>query len=484
MCGMIIGPDVSGLSLSHRGPDETTTTQFDGFQVKSHRLKINGDVQQPCKVGAWSVFLTGEIYNWKDLCPSASNDTHALAILFSHEGDIFDLAASLNGMFVIFAVKEDLEDPKQYIITDRYGIKPFYMYGKYFANESKAFFDIPGFDFSINIFALEQYFTFQNILTDDTIYHGVTRVPPASIISLHEEMMAKYWSPIIYSEDIPYEEAVGEVRRLVIQAIKRQMLCDHGDVGICLSGGIDSSIIALVAKCKSFTCGFPYNDEREFAELLPNDHYEVVVKDNSRQHEAVRIVEDLALGATYSNLMLAEMASKFVKVLFDGSGADEIFMGYTWRYEGDYFKKVNRTGWSNDYTRELYADLFESMGQDRRLWDIKFFLRGLLNVFDKVTSHYGIEGRVPFLDNDLVDYVLRLPVDYLQGKKILKDAFRHMLPIQILDRKKQGFTSPEAVWLKNLNPSIFHEFFPDLKYDHKNIPLMLCMASFEAIRRE
>lgn len=323
-----------------------------------------------------------------------------------------------------------------------------------------------------------------------------------------------------------------ELDRLFRQAVNRQLVTDV-ELGSYLSGGIDSGSITAVAAAsfpylKTFTCGFDLSsasgiemgfDERTRAEAMSyrfkTEHYEMVLKAGDMERCMPRLahhLEEPRVGQSYPNFYAAQLASKFVKVVLSGAGGDELFGGYPWRYYRavnvadfeDYIdryyvfwqrlvnnteiKKIFAPIWSDVsdvYTRDIFRDVFRH--HDDRLnapetyinhslyFECKTFLHGLLVVEDKLSMAHGLESRVPFLDNDLVDFAMRCPVhlklNNLQevaridenapggskskyfgrskdGKQILRDVTSRFMPKEITDAEKQGFSAPDASWFK------------------------------------
>jgi asparagine synthase (glutamine-hydrolysing) len=300
-----------------------------------------------------------------------------------------------------------------------------------------------------------------------------------------------------------------------------------------LSGGLDSSSIAAVAvrhlgRIATFTGGFDLSsasglelafDERANSEMLSNllktEHYEMVLHAGDMEQvmpELVWHLEDLRVGQCYPNYYVARLAGKFVKVVLSGTGGDELFGGYPWRY----YRAVNGQA-SSDYYSSYYDfwqrlvpdqdkvrffapstyraidghstfDVFRGVFPDgiptetpsQRInaslhFELKTFLHGLLVVEDKVSMAHSLEARVPFLDNDLVDLACRLPPSYKlrdlapapyavdenepgkrlrynsqtqDGKKILRRAFGRLVPPAVTERVKQGFSAPDASWFR------------------------------------
>jgi len=230
-------------------------------------------------------------------------------------------------------------------------------------------------------------------------------------------------------------------------------------------------------------------------------------------------LEDLRLGMSYPNYYIARLASKCVKVCLSGAGGDELFGGYPWRYYR-VFRSLDRKdylaryygfwqrlttaedrrrlfGASADDEAEMF-DVFHSVYADAPglsfetpedhiaaslYFECRTFLSGLLLVGDKLAMASGLEERFPFLDNPLVDFAMHLPVrqkladleqmlsidedvvrkklraedPFSGGKSCLRQAMAHLLPEQIMERRKQGFSSPEASWYRGENADYVRE---------------------------
>ncbi|MFX0201242.1 MAG: asparagine synthetase B family protein, partial [Candidatus Hodarchaeota archaeon] len=279
---------------------------------------------------------------------------------------------------------------------------------------------------------------------------------------------------------------------------------------------------------KTFSCGFDLHsasglelsfDEREKSELMSylfrTEHYEMVLKAGDMERvlpDLVWHLEEPRVGQSYPNYYMAQLASKFVKVVLAGTGGDELFGGYPWRYYGaiinenfeDYIDKyyifwhrlipnttihrVFRPIWrevKNVWTRDIFKGVFkfraceldrpEDYMNHSLYLETKTFLHGLLIMEDKLSMAHGLETRVPFLDNDLVDFAMQVPVRlklanltnvvrlnenepgpkglryYLKtkdGKLILRKVMENYVPKQVTDAVKQGFSAPDASWFK------------------------------------
>lgn len=323
-----------------------------------------------------------------------------------------------------------------------------------------------------------------------------------------------------------------ELDRLFTQAVERQLVSDV-EIGSYLSGGMDSGSITAVAarntpNLKTFTCGFDLSsasgielafDERAKAEAMSarfkTEHYEMVLKAGDMERSLASLawhLEEPRVGQSYPNYYAALLASRFVKVVLSGAGGDELFGGYPWRY---YRAAVNRdfdhyVDQYYDYwqrlldsrsrerlfaptslkegdvdPRQIFREVFDT--HDNELskpedyinhslyFEAKTFLHGLFVVEDKLSMAHSLESRVPFMDNDLVDFAMRCPVSlklnklrevvrvdenlagdkqsaYFRktsdGKQILRDMMGRYIPDDIVKGEKQGFSSPDASWFK------------------------------------
>jgi asparagine synthase (glutamine-hydrolysing) len=201
--------------------------------------------------------------------------------------------------------------------------------------------------------------------------------------------------------------------------------------------------------------------------------------------ELVWHLEDLRVGMAYQNHYIARLASKFVTVTLAGTGGDELFAGYPWRYrlveDANHPAEFERRHY--EYWTRLVADSEKRDFFSPQTWETvqaaapleayrnaiapatdldpaaralyfeaKTFLHGLLVVEDRVSMANSLEARVPFLDNELVDIALRIPVhlqyDASSGKRILREAMRDLLPEHVLGRAKQGFSPPDQSWYR------------------------------------
>jgi len=408
-----------------------------------------------------------------------------------------------------------------------------------FGSEVKAILAHPVYHAAMDKEALLEYFTFQNFFTDRTLFKGVRLLPAGSYMRLAIGMeqpgrVHRYWDYDFTEPEHQGKEGeyLEELDRLFCQAVRRQLVSDV-DVGAYLSGGIDSgAITAIAAKelpyLKTFTCGFDLRsasglelgfDEREKAEfmsyLFKTEHYEMVLKAGDMERILARLtrhMEEPRVGQSYPNFYVAQLAGKFVKVVLSGGGGDELFGGYPWRYyravvNDDFEHYIDKYYhyWQrlipnknlkevfapiqkdveHVWTRDIFHDVFskhastltrpEDYINHSLYFEAKTFLHGLLILDDKLSMAHGLETRVPFLDNDLVDFGMRIPVHLKlgnlsavvrlnenepgnktakyfsktkDGKLLLRKMMERYIPAEVTNREKQGFSAPDASWFK------------------------------------
>jgi len=482
-------------ALSHRGPDGEGIFIEENIGLGHRRLAIldvspRGTQPMISHNGEWIIIFNGCIYNYialklelqsKGHSFISSSDTEVITEGLAEYGSSF--FERLDGMFAIAAWNK--MQKKLYLTRDRYGIKPLYYWFNektiVFASEIKAILKHRDFKTSLNFDALNEYFTFQNLFTFQTLFKGVYLLPPANTVSIDNlttEIKHHSWWDYNFTEPdntMTFEDSVSETARLFKRAVARQMVADV-PVGSYLSGGMDSGSITAIAsrhvsRLSTFTCGFDMSevtgveanyDERRDAELMANhlktEHYEQVMNAGDLRWSLPRVVyhlEDLKVGMSYPNYYISRLASKFVKVCLQGTGGDELYGGYPWRYyrvfhslnQKDYFDQyynfwqrlvpdkgkhelftpVVISGISDiEEPRKIFERVFtfnnslkydtpEEHISNSLYFEIKTFLPGLFIVGDKLSMANGLEERFPFMDNDLVNFAQKIPVKYKLG---------------------------------------------------------------------
>lgn len=392
------------------------------------------------------------------------------------------------------------------------------------------------FEALVEYFTFQNIFTDKTFLKGVKLFPAGcwAKVPLGKVPSDDFLSFDRYWDFEFCEPDSAGDEQeyIEELDRLFQQAVGRQLVSDV-EIGAYLSGGMDSgSITAIAARqvpyIKTFTCGFDLHsasglelgfDEREQAEymsyLFRTEHYEMVLKAGDMERVLPQVawhIEEPRVGQSYPNYYAAQLASKFVKVVLAGAGGDELFGGYPWRYyravvsdnfehfvdkyyqywqrllSNTLIQKVFQPIWSDVkhvWTRDIFRDVFsrkvealntpEEYVNHSLYFEAKTFLHGLLVIEDKLSMANSLETRVPFLDNDLVDFAQRVPVRLKlgnlesvirinenepgskkqkffskskDGKLLLRNAMRKYIPETIIDGVKQGFSGPDASWFK------------------------------------
>lgn len=500
-------------AIKHRGPDGQTLFSGMNLAVAFNRLAIidlseNGN--HPQQQGQWKVWLNGCIYNWRELRSDlkeyqfkSNGDTEVIAALIDKHG-MQKAVPMLNGMFVIVAHNETTGDT--YIARDRYGIKPLYYTEKngsiLFASEIKALLEHTDVSVKVNRSALGQWMRFQNVLSDETLFDGIYKMEKGTVWHLNTKQATKYWQWKFEPKEMSAISAYETTHDLLHNAIERQSQSDTNVAAWC-SGGIDSSIIAAEANVPLFTAGFtePKFDERKYAEIISGkywlQHYSALITRSTIYNylkETIYHLEDLRVGPSYTNYALYELTGKFARVCLQGTGGDELFGGYTWRYKANNYNdiidrsKMNLLNYGSNFSVTVQDDIYR-----RYEFDAENFLEGVLLVGDKLSMAHGIEDRLPFLDNDLVDFACTIPAELKADKRVLKGAYAHRLPEQITSRNKWGFTSPDSIWFfkngfrysepYNLKQSKFMSEFVlpdaiDMAYKTKNTNAVWCLLAF------
>jgi asparagine synthase (glutamine-hydrolysing) len=435
------------------------------------------------------------------------------------------LLERLNGIYA-FGIW-DARQGELVLARDRFGAKPLYVSagsdGVVFGSEVKALLAYRGNGASLSLPALQEYLTFQNTFGERTLFEGVEMLPAGCCMRVARDgtvTRRSYFDPVPEPIGGADEAALAEERRhRLTRSVERQLVADV-PVGAYLSGGMDSaSLVTLAGRfiphIHTFTVGFDVTDasplevaadERADAELIARqvgtEHYEAVLHSGDMARVLPQLVwhlEDLRAGTCYQNFYVARLASRFTKVVLAGTGGDELFAGYPWRYARlddahgrrsfldsyyDYWCRLvpdqekaelfTEAAWDElrraTPPRERFEQVVEHLPDlepiDLALYfEQRTFLHGLLVVEDKLSMAHGLEARVPFLDNELVDFALRIPGSVRngssEGKKLLRDAARGLLPDALVEKRKQGFSPPDRTWYQGRNLSYVRDVLLD-----------------------
>jgi len=527
----------AGASIAHRGPDDHGQ-MVDGPVGLAHRrlsiIDLSRAGRGPMPNEDETVWLNynGEIYNFRELRRllvarghsfRSQSDGEVLVHGWEEWGE--QLFERLNGIFA-FAIW-DSKRGDLVLVRDRFGTKPLYVSidekGVLFGSEVKALLAYRGRGASLSLPALQEYLTFQNTFGDRTLFEGVEMLPAGTYMRVSNDggiSRRTYFDPVPEPIAGVDEGALAEeLRHRLARSVERQLVADV-PVGAYLSGGMDSaSLVTLAGRfiphIHTFTVGFDVADasplevaadERADAEMVARqvgtEHYEAVLHAGDMARVLPQLVwhlEDLRAGTCYQNFYVARLASRFTKVVLAGTGGDELFAGYPWRYarldgvrDRGSFVDAYYDYWCrlvpDDEKRDLFSDAaLEQLhgappSRDRfeqvveHLPDLepielalyleqRTFLHGLLVVEDKLSMAHGLEARVPFLDNELVDFALRIPGSVrngsTEGKKLLRDAARGLLPQALVEKRKQGFSPPDRTWYQGRNLSYVRDVLLD-----------------------
>jgi len=513
-------PDPSLLSrmthrIQHRGPDSSGNwaEPSDGIFLGHRRLSIidlseRGSQPMTNETGRIRMICNGEIYNYRDLRTQLEasghqfrSDSDSEVIVHAYEAWGSDCFARFNGMFAI--ALWDAESKTLLLARDHLGVKPLlYLstpHGIFFSSEAKSFLELPrdvwtpAFDEA----ALEHLLTFQ-FLTDPAmcLLRGVSKVRPGHVLAIQADKIQEtaFWSLRVREAvtALTYDEAVKECEAHLLRSVELQMQADV-PVGILLSGGLDSSLVAALAARKTpmpvhtFTAGFEHRwDERpyaaEVARHIGSDHTEILINPreiSDRIESLIYYFDDLSSldGGLFTTILMTErIVQRGVKVLLVGEGADEAFAGYSWyglsclpfrllpaRVRSELFSytlsrllptRRARRRTTDRVHRILTAANEPDICRQLHRFDLLHELPShFLMKVDHGTMANSIEARVPYLDPNVVEFAYSLPREYkfegawfhfdaVQEKRILRSVAARYLPDTIRGRKKRGFSIP------------------------------------------
>ena len=437
------------------------------------------------------------------------SDTEVLLKAYHHWGDKF--VDRLFGMFAFAIVERD--SGRVLLGRDRLGIKPLYITEDAqrvrFASSLPALLAGGGVDTRIDPVALHHYLSFHSVVPPPlTILRGVAKIPPATIVAIEPDgrrTTTTYWTPDFTRRDDrsdwsekDWEDAVLESLRV---AVDRRMVADV-PVGCLLSGGVDSSlIVGLLAEAgqkhlSTFSIGFESvggveGDEFKWSDIIADrfetDHHQIRIG-TDRMLPAL----DGAIGAMSEPMvshdcvafyLLSQEVAKHVKVVQSGQGADEVFAGYHWyppmsepsatsldgsvaAYRAAFFDRdtsgvqalatppyFTEGDPSGRFVTEHFAREGAQTGVDRalRLDTTVMLVDDPVKRVDNMTMAWGLEGRVPFLDHELVELAATCPPELKtaqDGKGVLKEAARRVIPSDVIDRPKGYFPVPALTHLE------------------------------------
>ncbi|MEG1288245.1 MAG: asparagine synthase (glutamine-hydrolyzing) [Bacilli bacterium] len=520
--------------IEHRGPDGEGFFIKDDVALAHRRLSIidlsTGNQPMFNEDNSLVVIFNGEIYNYIELRDElklehtfkTKSDTEVL--LHGYEKWGKDLPLHLRGMFA-FAIY-DIKDSSLFLARDNFGVKPLYyafMNDTFmFSSEIKAFLEHPNFIKTLNEDILSTYFSFSFTPTTETFFKGVFRLDAGHTLTFKNGKISinKYYKKVFKEKKQSYEDAVEEISKVMEESVNRHLLSDV-EVGSFLSSGVDSSyLVALAKPDKTYTVGYSIDkyNEISFAKDLTdklniNNTSKIITKEeymNSISKIMYYMDEPVSDPAAVALYFVANLASKDVKVVLSGEGADEFFGGYNvYRQDVDYsfynkipffirhfissfckllpeirginflvrrgekledsYIGVNRLfsekevkkvlkkkhpiknkdvtkSTFNEYKNE--SDIVKMQAIDLDFWLVK----DILLKADRMTMASSIEGRVPFIDKEVFSVASSLLFSYKVTKEntkvALRDAAKKVIPNESYKKKKLGFPVPIREWIK------------------------------------
>lgn len=465
------------------------------------------------KANGLSLVFNGTIYNYPELRKElqacghsfvSHGDTEVIIKAYAEWG--VDCLKRLHGMFA-FAIW-DQKSKQLFVARDRVGIKPLY-----FAQDSRRFLFASttqallaadhGIDTDIDAVALHNLFTLHAVVpAPRTVLKGIRKLKPAYYLMINADGSSeeqRYWSlsarrPQHAMDEVEWLEAIHVSLK---QAVERRKLIADVPVGVLLSGGIDSSLLvgllseAGVDNLKTYSVGFEdHPDERghefEFSDAVAQrfntDHHRFTVSNSEvlpRLPEAFANMAEPMFGQdAIAFYLLSEVVSKDVKVVQSGQGADEVFGGYFWyprmhhslntgvarfaehyfdRGHDEYLDTVDPRFHGADHTTEIIGDLMAEIEADEYLDKVlaldvtTLIVDDPVKRVDNMTMAWGLEARVPFLDQSLIELAAQMPPEYkLQsgGKYALKKIARGLVPDSVIDRPKAYFPMPALKYVR------------------------------------
>ena len=509
---------------NHRGPDAKNYYLNNEVTLIHNRLSIL-DLQygdQPMIYNDKVIVYNGEIFNSPTIrnnlekigysFKTKNSDTEVLLKLYDYKGA--EMLNELNGMFafVIYDIKKNI----LFGAVDQFSNKPLYysLSGNNFAfsSEIKPLLKLENIDDKLSFNSIIKYFQLQYIPFGDTIYKNIKKLNNSNYFEYNLKSkkidIQKYSKKINKVEFNSYKDVIIAGREALEQSVKNWSLSDVPII-FSLSGGLDSSLISSIysntskTRIETITVGFDDvnkdQDERNFAKIISKNinsyHHEIVINSNNFLKDMDLIFENLCepyAGSLASWYVYKNLSNK--KVIFTGTGADELFGNYgKWKnyllsdffiknifqnlfnqnlrnikhFYGYMYKKIfyenelNKLILKNhNYSNDLNL-IIHSLVQNKKfdpkknIQEIDFNLQlpwEFLYITDRLSMLNSIEARTPFLDDEMINYIKNVPSKYLtkmtNSKILLKDIARKYIPDEIINRKKKGFVLPKESWLK------------------------------------
>lgn len=521
--------------IIHRGPDAEGFYVDEAVALGHRRLSIidlkTGDQPMFNEDKSLVVVFNGEIYNYLELKADLKKRKHRFqttsdteVLLHGYEEYQEELPKKLRGMFS-FAIW-DIKKQKLFCARDHFGIKPFYYYKKdknlLFGSEIKSFLDNPSFVKELNNKLLQPYLSFNFAPTTETFFKNVYRLNPGHYLIYEKNKLTikKYYQLSFKEKDKDYQQTIEKIGQVMADSVKKHMLSDV-EVGSFLSSGVDSSyIVALARPDKTYTVGYDierYNEiglAEDLARLLNINNTSKKISKEEYMGVVPKIMyhmdEPLADPSAIALYFVSQLASRDLKVVLSGEGADEFFGGYNYYREEVDHQFYNRIPYlirhiislgcrllpevrginflvrrgqklednyigvnkvfsekeatqivkkplkikNKDITKEVYdqhrndSKIIKMQAIDINYWLIK----DILHKADRMTMAFSLEGRVPFVDTEVFKIASQLPfkmkVTKENTKVALRAAAKKVIPNESYNKKKLGFPVPLRNWMK------------------------------------
>ena len=532
--------------ISYRGPDNQSIFIENNVGMAHARLSIidlSPEANQPFASldNNYIIIYNGEIYNFQEIKEElikegikfkTNSDTEVLLNSYIFWGESF--IKKLNGMFafVIF----DKKSKEVFVGRDRFGVKPLYYFNYdnllIFSSEIKGILNYLS-KVEINTESIYEYFVFQNLLRNKTFFKNINIFPHGcfskfNIKNSKHLKIKRYWDFCFLNESSNSND-LEKIDFLLRNSIKKNLVADV-TLAFYLSSGLDSTLINVIAnnyceKLNTYSCGFSIDNQKlkhfdeskqakKTAKLLNSNHNTLLVSSDDNMKYLDKLVyhqEDLKLGQSYPNYLIAKEVSKKHKIVISGAGGDELFAGYIWRYDSifqknrnkfleHYFKKCQRVfnikllsaifnNYDNSYNDRIRDSFYSYFGSDKynnseednmnqiQNFECKTFLQGYLNVEDKLSMANSLEARVPFLENDLFEYSMKLSHKHklkvqnnsiVKGKLIIRKLLEKHIS-NVSKFKKQGFAAPDSEWYSDQLKKNSFDNFLNFKYSKEFI---------------
>ncbi|MBQ6494666.1 MAG: asparagine synthase (glutamine-hydrolyzing) [Bacilli bacterium] len=527
--------------IIHRGPESEGTYIDENIALGHRRLAIidlkTGNQPIYNEDESMVIIFNGEIYNYKEIKEELKNHTFKTnsdteMLIHGYEEWGVELLQKLRGMFAIAIY--DKKKKELFLARDHFGIKPLYYYNNnnntmLFSSEIKAFLDHPDFKKELNEEMLGAYLTFSFIPGPKTIFKNVYKLKPGHYMLINVETreykIEQYFDMKFSNTDESFESISNQISEAMKESVKYHLISDV-EVGSFLSSGIDSSYLVSLAKPdKTYTVGFTnkkyseIDNAKELCQMLGINNTSAIIT----KEEYMNVLDDVYYhldeptsdACSIAVYFLSQMASKDLKVVLSGEGADELFGGYNSYDDNPYTKlplgirrfiraickllpknkytrylirrgmsleesyaSVNRNFYddelkdilkNNNYLKnqDILKETYEKYKNENEInkklaIDIKYWLPdNIFNIVDKMTTTFSLESRVPYTDIEVFKISSKLNKNHKirngMTKAALREAAKKDIPNESYKKKKLGFPVPVREWIKE------DDFYEEIK---------------------